>query len=221
MEIVKDGGELRSNLNGASTNLNDTIEVELYDELVAFSEMSPEQQIIEAEQAAKNEVIKQPDELSSPAIRAFADADFVTDQTPGAIKPGEVKLSSPTVIAEDETIDYFDELVFETTKSETNDEPPALAEESATESQPNFKPLSNTSPLEDIWSGARVKTGPLAMCQSCGNRADVEDLFCIACGEFLERADLGPDIATNCLACDALIGNDDMFCASCGSMVTT
>lgn len=223
MEMKTDTAGLCVQPNYSVANLNEATELNLYDELVAYSELSFEQQLVDARQPAeRNGFEKQPDQLSCAKIGAVADTVIETEQAPAlkAINSDEVKPSAPPPSAELEIVDFFDELIFDTVQTETLDDKPALAEDKIVEGRQSPRPLSNTSPLDDPWSGARVKTGPLTMCQSCGNHSGADDLFCLGCGGFFEHAETGPEIATNCSECDALIGNDDMFCSSCGAMLT-
>jgi hypothetical protein len=223
MEMKTDTAELCVQPNIAVANLDEATELNLYDELVAFSELSFEQQLVDVKQSAeRNGYEKQSNELACAEIGAVTGVVFDSEEaTPmKAINPKEIKPSAPPSFAELETVDFFDELIFDTAQTEIRDHRPALAEDKTIESRQTPRTLSNTSPLDDLWSGARVKTGPLIMCQSCGNHSDAEDLLCIGCGEFFEHAEAGPNIAMNCSECDALIGNDDMFCSSCGAMLT-
>lgn len=223
MEMKKDAADLRVKSNGAGAKLNGAIEMELYDDLIAFSALSPEKQLEDVEQAtAKNILDEQAGEFSYPEISSIADEAFEPEEeSPLEInQTGDLKLSDELIAADQETLDFFDELIFDTIQTEPDNDKHSLPDNAAIESQQISRPLSNTSPLDDAWSGAKVKTGPLVMCHSCGNKSDVEDLFCIACGEFLARVEVGAKIATTCVECDALIGNDDLFCSSCGLMIS-
>lgn len=237
METNKDA-DLRVKSNGFRDSHTDTIELELYDDLIAFTALAPGEQAKSAEKPAEEPLYdEQPGEDFYPEIVSVVESaiehdeeapfEIPEEQSPFEIVESSNVETSPAPISLEETMNPFDELIFDTAQPESQGAEISSSSEifsmpdddSVNETETARQQLSNTSPLDDAWSGVKIKTGPIAACRSCGNISDVEDMFCIACGEFLEMAEADVKIATTCADCDALIGNDDIVCPSCGSMV--
>jgi Double zinc ribbon len=196
--------EIKKGEAGLRAASNEVLELELYDDLVAFSALNPEEQKLLADQAGPHA-----GEISYPELFRVEESFFEPDVEP------------PPVQANDSVVEVLD-------LAPLNMSAPAAPEDEPSPEPVHSPPvinsaprggLSNTSPLEDIWSGATIKSAALASCPACGHRSDAGDLFCIECGEFLDSADM-VKVAAVCVECDSIIGNDDIFCSSCGSIIS-
>jgi uncharacterized membrane protein YvbJ len=70
-----------------------------------------------------------------------------------------------------------------------------------------------------VWSGATINASSSVSCSACGNQSEADDLFCLACGEFLDKVEFD-EITIECVECGSMLGNDDILCPSCGSLVS-
>ncbi|HLG15397.1 MAG TPA: zinc ribbon domain-containing protein [Blastocatellia bacterium] len=55
-------------------------------------------------------------------------------------------------------------------------------------------------------------------CPACGTDANSHDLFCLACGGFLDELDATGDDSTRCNDCGSAVAAGEVFCPSCGSI---
>ncbi len=55
-------------------------------------------------------------------------------------------------------------------------------------------------------------------CPECGVRCDSEELFCMACGAFLNGFETGPKASYTCDDCWTAIDPGEVFCPSCGAI---
>lgn len=234
MEIKKSGAIAREQSNSMSAASTDTIEIELYDDLVAFSQMSSDERQVKAERYSGAS------ELSSPA-QPESEITY-TNPSGGDISASELR-EAIAETARDSTLDLsaitseqtasaaeksypigesaispLDESLFEPQqpgKHNGNGSGPVMKQENCANVPATYN--RESAPLEDIWSGTVIKTGPLTTCPACG-KPQVGDLFCIACGEFLQAGD--EKIATVCRECASIVGNEDMFCPACGAVLS-
>jgi Double zinc ribbon len=225
MEINKVEAGLRADSDPASAASNDVTELELYDELMAFSVLPAEEQRFLTAQAGPGAApvarpVAEPDHpsllrLEEPLFEP--EGDPISNHVPANTLPVarcdyEADVSTlPSLNASAEAAPSHDS--FE----------PAQVEEVDNRSLRNGSNtgdlrLSNTGPLGDIWSGATIRAATTSSCPACGLQSEADDLFCFECGEFLD-CDTITRLAAVCAECDSIIGNDDIFCPSCGSIV--
>lgn len=176
-------------------------EVDLYDELVSFSALSPDQQRKELERVAIASAPVVPLAEERPASFDFLE------------KSDSLYGSSESNSSTDATFNLIDEPLGDPLGHQQTDTPPhavfnfveQLTQNVAREDRHAAAELpvtlSNTSPLEDIWSTrmARVgidPTGPThesaereIKCDSCGADSSPEDILCLSCGQLLGDMD--------------------------------
>ena len=221
MELKHDAADLRVKSEAMSAGADESIELELYDELIAFSVLPVEQrlQAEPREEAGSSDEIG--DEFSYPEIVAIGEEIVETPLEPTLESSNDFEL--PVAAAAEELSDDnpLDESFFDTIESDvyTYKDDAFLFDEPPAEIPKTPDGLSNTGPLGEICPGVTFRDSLLVVCTSCGNQSDKEDMFCIACGEFLDEAEAPIKIATICIECETIIGNEDIFCPSCGAIV--
>ncbi|MGA9772757.1 MAG: zinc ribbon domain-containing protein [Blastocatellia bacterium] len=170
-------------------------DLNLYDDLLTFTELSPEEQTAQLSRQSSFEI---PEVYQQPE---FVPDEEHTTHTAVALPP---QTNNP----------FF----FEAAKDSAVD---AIVKEPACEPPPQNKDASADIQMVDI---LRV-TGPLAdssashdlssVCGDCGSLADSEDVFCITCGGPLEEVERAAP--PSCSDCGLTIVSDEIFCPSCGS----
>jgi hypothetical protein len=190
--------EFRSDVSGARTSgkLADTgstqkAELDLYDELVTFSALSPEEQRKQLER-----VVRESAQLAA-AVEEPAPVRFdLIEQSdlPARDEPEFNPASEPA-------FDLVDESLFEPLdrRSDAALAEPAFAfveeqqsshsSEGSHLSSESEDPFDVASPLEDICSGVMLRTETNLKCESCGAGSDLEDLFCLSCAQLLGEMD--------------------------------
>ncbi|HJQ70147.1 MAG TPA: zinc ribbon domain-containing protein [Blastocatellia bacterium] len=208
------------------SGLNSTGELNLYLDLLAFSELSPEEQLAYRERlklVTPEQVLETAEEFPG----------FVEAADPLEELPPSNLTSEPPV----EPLPEFDppacdqlapiestemsEPVFEFLPDR---EQPSTAK-AADEPLPPadlFKasgPLSITGFLFDPTSEGATRVLSLAVCPSCGSEAEGTDLFCVACGAFMvdEQAETEV-IGSACDDCGLMVAADELICPACGSV---
>lgn len=213
--------------------MNSTGELNLYLDLLAFSEMSTEEQLaynerlkvvnseeileaagefpgfVEATESAED--VLPSNESSEPILEsphAFATAEC---DPPALLEPAE--MSEPVfeflpAAEQPSTVEPEGEALL----SETT-EPPAATNELFRASGP----LSITGFLFDPTSKAPIQVMSLALCASCGSQTDGEDLFCVECGDFMERGSTELT-GSACDDCGLIVTTGELICPACGSV---
>lgn len=168
----------------------ETAELDLYDELVSFTELSPDQQREELERVARANAPPVTTAEESASFDFLEQSDLPARDEPESNSSTEAAfnlideplcdpLDSPDGDSSAHTIFAFvEELSPETSRG---------SEDSPVAAQPD--PLRSTSPLEDIYSGAMTAAECEHRCESCGAVSSLEDLFCLSCGQLLGEMD--------------------------------
>jgi len=193
MELRHDEPGVRGSGTLGQTGSTQICELDLYDELVNFSALSPEEQRRQLKRVERSSdphvvIAKEPDPVSF---------DFIErSDLPASSKPAFNRSAEPA-------FSLFDESLFELL--DQRPEPPpvetffAFVEEPAQHTSPSIEgnhlacelndSLKGTSPLEDICSGTMLSPETTLTCESCGAASNLEDLFCAACGQLLGELD--------------------------------
>ena len=168
-------------------------ELDLYDELATFSALSPEEQRKELERVERS--TDQPAlTVEDPSPVTF---DFIEQNDVPTRAGGELDRSPEPVF------DLVDESQFEWIEQspswqsaepafafvEESSEGTSLPSETSQIAAALPDLLRSTSPLEVIASGAMATEQCELKCGSCGAGSNLEDLFCLSCGEFLGEMD--------------------------------
>jgi len=235
MEIETDAACLRADSNRAD-------EIDLYDDLIAFCNLSPEEQRKEsaprltitsehesktanqffyADLAASNESILEPVmEQQDRDFELIEQSSFDLTDQPG-LRPLE---ESPTYSIEDFPFELPDEPAFQK-ESETSSKPIETGEPPKKKS--DYLDLDYllrvTGPLAAFAATANAASSLLA-CKDCGSRASGEDMFCVTCGGLLDQPEPSEAAAVvlikaACESCDSPVEDDEIFCPSCGAVL--
>ena len=221
--------------------LNSTGELNLYLDLLAFSELPPEEQLAYKERLkiiSSEEILESAGEF--PGFVEAAESTEEVSPSNDAIEPLLESLPEfappacePLALLEPTEMN---ETVFEfmpgyeqplTVEPDTADlpsektEPPATAV-GATDLFRASGPLSLSGFLFDPTLKAASQFMPLAVCASCGSETDGDDLFCAECGDFMdEKAESqvsGPQVSGPQVSGSQVSGS---ACEDCGLIVTT
>lgn len=260
MEIKSTESGPRLNHTQQGVGLNNTDELNLYLDLLAFSELSPEEQVAARE--------RQKNVNPNPVFQSL-------DEFPGFVEAGDpfdgILSSSETSELLETSEPLFESLPFEALpermKAEQTDSDPLAFLEPLANTETVFEflpaseqiePIETVAPADDpapviVTTDAPAPTvetndlfrasGPLSLsgllydptlksssqvvtliiCPACGSEADSDDLFCVACGAFMDEkaADEASRDKASELACDdcGLVGaTGELICPSCGSL---
>lgn len=170
-------------------------ELDLYDELLAFAEMSPEEQeLYLTDTESVTQSVNQDLETQQPSAPEHAEAE----------RSNSIdceRATSPVVcstVATDSTSLYE---TFEVTQTVV---------ESSDASDP-LVDLNLDGALTSVLSGKD--------CLACGAESDANDLFCMSCGSFLNGVASAVPSNPLCTDCGQSISVDEIFCPWCGSVL--
>jgi hypothetical protein len=169
-------------------------EIDLYDELLAFVDMTPEdQRLYLADTTAVSEA-------PEPAELEAAGPEPAEPETVGALDPDTAVASveSPFVFADSTPLD-----------EELDEKLDAVVE------------LSDVGdPLADLnLDGPFTDVLPGKGCLACGAESAADDLFCMSCGSFLNGIASNSPSNPVCGDCSQGITIDEIFCPWCGSVL--
>jgi len=205
MEIKSTDSSSRLSQDQQGAGLNTTGELNLYFDLLAFSELSPEEQLADRERlkdASSNQVLETgidfPGFVDAAALEPMAESKPVSESLPAVeqvamIEPDEAPLQVQTA------------------------EPPAAP----VEMKDIFRasgPLNLSGFLFDPASKAAAQVMTLAVCVTCGSESDGEDLFCAACGTFMDEKRGNDPVGLACDDCGLIVATDELICPSCGTV---
>lgn len=169
-------------------------EIDLYDELLAFAEMSAEEQQV--------------------YVAGLAGTKSV-NETPQA------SLSSCPVPVESEMADRVDPADNEAPADSLG--VPAdsmLLNEKIEVTQAVVESSAAGDPLVDLnLDGAMTVAQNGNECLSCGAVSAADDLFCMSCGSYLNGVASSSSANPTCIDCNQSISADEIFCPWCGSVL--
>ncbi|HXF40447.1 MAG TPA: zinc ribbon domain-containing protein [Blastocatellia bacterium] len=169
-------------------------EINLYDELLTFSEMPPEERGIKATEIPEPQPVDQTDRLERGSIPTQPLTQDRSRTEPQQTQP----------------------LIHDHAEVPTSYAAPA-------ESEPEIQPkteFGDSGPFGALDSEFQYN-GSLSggTCLGCGAESGAEDLFCITCGAFVDDADSLPASKPVCAECGLDSSADEIFCPECGSLV--
>jgi hypothetical protein len=239
--------ELNNNNSVACTDSADAqagamraAEIDLYNELTSFAELSTEEQqelldraerLSAATSTSESEIHE--DAVSEPAPSPGAIEPVVASNPPAEIEMPPVEVTQAHTSPEQFSQHLLNEPVESVTaaaeteapagsRAETGPdsgflqqylEPDTATDEPTGESRPTG-PLSgfNLTP-EFIFTGALTR----GICLACGCESGAEDLFCLACGVFIDEDASSFSSNPTCAECNQGIEAGEIFCPWCGS----
>lgn len=181
-------------------------EIELYEELLAFAEMSPEEQeLYFAEAKSAGEALQ----ATEPSRREHVEPkaiDSIDSKPKEGCEPVAIARIDPENVSPSaESVDYSD--------STPLDEKVAL-------NKPVVELSDGGDPLVDLnLEGDFTNVLSGKDCLACGAESDADDLFCMSCGSFLNGVASNAPSNPVCTDCSQSIAIDEIFCPWCGSVL--
>jgi RNA polymerase subunit RPABC4/transcription elongation factor Spt4 len=238
MEFKTAEPNLRDHSSLADAGREQFNEVDLYDDLLIFSDLSPEQQQAAAPSASSNPPEQTPPEQTPPEQTPVEIIERIAADE--AQKPVEMMKETPIRSTLSQTGDEFffepppeqmiKEAAFQMTKESSVDAVKEIAPEPAREidcAPAQTRAFDKTDNMDSQLAEILRITGPLAslaktvsatsVCANCGSPADEEEMFCITCGGLLDEPE--SEVALLCDDCGSAIERDEIFCPSCGSVM--
>lgn len=201
-------------------------EINLYEELVDFIELSPEDQrsYLERQCKASSQTAAEltPDEPIPPqpilaeyfeeTVPAHAEAEVIAEEP----EMGEdfTAAAGPVFVNEDAV-----KAVTESPFINAEAKEPGQRRQGSFELPDLFRasgPLSGLMLRPEItFTGALTK----GVCLACGAESGVDDLFCVTCGAFIDEVDSTLQLNPACVECGQRIVTDEIFCPWCGAVL--
>ncbi len=183
-------------------------EIDLYEELLAFAEMSPEEQRLYFAEA-KSESDPPPQETKP--------------SSPMSVEPEEIESLDPESMesCEPEELEGIDlEIASPSAESVVAYSDSTLLGEEVEVIEPAAELSDASDPLVDLnLDGAFTNVLSGKDCLACGAESGADDLFCISCGSFLNGVASNSPSNPACADCSQSITIDEIFCPWCGSVL--
>lgn len=182
-------------------------EIDLYEELLAFAEMTPEEQRLYFAEA-KSE--SEPTPATRPSIPELV-----------APEPIESLDPEPMESCELEPLDAIDaEIVSKSAELPIADSDSTPWDEEVEAIEPTVELSDGSDPLVDLnLDGGFGDVLPGKDCLACGAESVADDLFCMSCGSFLNGVASNSPSNPVCADCNQGITIDEIFCPWCGSVL--
>jgi hypothetical protein len=185
-------------------------EIELYEELLAFAEMSREEQRI---YFAEGKSVSEPPQATKPSSPE--------DVEPEAIESIESCEAEPVESCEPESIERIDPGIAPPDAESVvaySDSTPLNEEVEVAE--PVVELSDGWDPLADLnLDGGFTNVLSGKDCLACGAGSAADDLFCMSCGSFLNGVASNSPSNPVCADCSRSITIDEIFCPWCGSVL--
>lgn len=182
-------------------------EIDLYEELLAFAEMSPEEQRLYFAEA-KSE--SEPPQATRPS-------------TPESVAPEAIESLDPEPMEScgPEALERIDpEIVSPSAESVVAYSDSTPLDEEVEVTEPAFELSDGSDPLVDLnLDGGFSDVLPGKDCLACGAESGADDLFCMSCGSFLNGVASTSPSNPVCADCNQSITIDEIFCPWCGSVL--
>ncbi len=243
MELNTKDALLGTDSDDAQPTLAGVGEIELYGELTAFTELSPEEQmrLLDHSQAVSAE----PGVESADQTQEKAAIESLLNQAP--IEPVEEDTAAMTTAplsAEEAAEEHTSpEEVLVNVPIEPTGGESAASESGAKSAEPGAESGSHSGALRGYSKPGKISpersdgsrpSGPLSgflltpdfvftgalsrgVCLACGADAGTDDLFCVACGVFIDEIASTLPFNPTCTECKQGITAGEIFCPWCGA----
>ena len=192
----------RANTVAGQTGSSLAHEIDLYDELLAFVDMTPEEQSLYLGDTTSASEASVPTELETAAPEP-PEPETVDREAGDRVEPKDTvsSVESPLVSADSTPLDVDLDEKLEVVR--------AVVE------------LSDAGdPFADLnFDGPRTDLLPGRDCLACGAESSADDLFCMRCGSFLNGVASNSPSNPVCADCSRGITIDEIFCPWCGSVL--
>jgi hypothetical protein len=236
MQLNSNGASAHPNAISARPGSGMANEIELYEELLAFVEMTPEEQSLYLypaktlqEDAGEVAPIEAAELDSSDPVALRVDSITEPPLTHAASIQTEETLQTNEEIADqfnesDPLVDLsFDSVPFDGSGSPVDssfDSDPLDGSGPPVDSSFDSDPLDGSGPLVGVsFDSGLADTLSGTVCPVCEAKSAIDELFCMSCGSFLNGiASTSPSNPT-CADCNEPIAIDEIFCPWCGSVL--
>lgn len=198
-------------------------EIDLYEELLAFAEMSPEEQRLYFAEA-KSE--SEPPQATRPSIPESVAPEAIESLDPEPMEsrgPEPIESPDPESMesCEPEALERIDlEIVSPSAESVVAYSDSTPWDEEVEVTEPAFELSDGSDPLVDLdLDGGFSNVLPGKDCLACGAESGADDLFCMSCGSFLNGVASNSPSNPVCADCNQSITIDEIFCPWCGSVL--
>ena len=204
-------------------------EIDLYDDLTAFAELSPEDQmrLVDRPEKSSTETEKtsaegehpSPEPLLAPAPIEPVEAEKTPAEREQTSAETAAKHPSPEPVLALAQIEPVEAKATALRAQSASDAGSSNASVERSEVRPEVF-VRPSGPLGSLTRGF-VFTGALTrgVCLACGAESDADDLFCITCGVFIEEIGSTLPVKPTCAECKQGIAPDEIFCPWCGSVL--
>ena len=169
-------------------------EIDLYDELLAFAEMSAEEQQVYVAGLAGTKSANE-----TPQASPSSCPGPVESETADRVDPADNEATKDSLVVPADSMPLNEKI--EVTQ--------AVVEASAA-----------GDPLVDLnLDGVLTVVQDGKECLSCGAASAADDLFCMSCGSYLNGVASGTPANPTCVDCSQSISADEIFCPWCGSVL--
>ena len=203
-------------------------EIDLYDELIIFAGLSPEEQ---------QRMLARPKNPRGAAVAASYSNSDNTQNASSSVEREATVLPAHTISEPDDSFAGMSEVRpvaaeasgrsgLTAALSSTSAQSPSDSDDTAANSEtsdvsPQLFDRSRTGPLLAGLNvfGDVVFSGDLSrgVCLACGAESSAEDLFCVNCGVFIDETDSTPKSTPSCGECGHSVTADEIFCPWCGA----
>jgi hypothetical protein len=211
-------------------------ELDLYDELMSFTDLTPEQQVNDVRLHESELVVSAPQpepeaeiaqtETAAPSPQA-PETSRPTFYSGGITRAATISVyKSPDRSAEDESSNQSfivldaEELLAENEMECSMDGPAVEDEEISAEVS---EMLTATGPLDVQFSPVAGEARTQTACRACGYESDGEDMFCLGCGLLLKESESDEEKSeasqdSVCAGCSSVIASGEIYCPSCDAV---
>jgi hypothetical protein len=227
MEFNKNEGAILASVESAAASV---AEIDLYDELITFSGLSPEEQLRIFARSKKSEE-KPVERPGSGSISAQNTGSSVE------IQVTELQAANMSEPEDPITGVRINEVRPEASEASSLTGSPSALSSTPAQSNPNSEDTAAKAEVSDVSPQLfdRSRTGPLlaglsvfgdfvfagdlsrGVCLACGAESAAEDLFCVSCGVFIDEIDSTPKSSPSCGECGHSVTADEIFCPWCGA----
>ena len=230
MEFNKTEAAMLAGSTTAQASGPSAAEIDLYDELIAFAGLSPEEQqrLLARSKKSEDEAIATPGSESVSTQNTGSSVEIQATELraenisePGdSVAAGVITQVRPEA-SEGSSLSGLPSALGSTTAQSPADSEDAAANVETAEVSPQLFDRSRTGPLLAGLSvfGDFVFAGDLSrgVCLACGAESAAEDLFCVSCGVFIDEIDSTPKSSPSCGECGQRVTDDEIFCPWCGA----
>ncbi len=207
-------------------------EIDLYNDLTAFAELSPEEQMrlvdhpektsTEPETPSAEELEEEPpssEPLLAPAPVEPVDSKKTPEETENTSAEKDEKHPFPEPVPALAPIEPVEPAATALPVESASDASGSKSADGRSKVRPELF-VRPSGPLGSLTRGF-VFTGALSrgVCLACGAESDADDLFCITCGVFIEEVGSTLPVKPTCAECKQGIASDEIFCPWCGSVL--